>query len=66
MLYRIHPARAWLELTMLEVIGTYCIETYKLKLPYDHAHDGPEHTKELKSETSLVYKHSSFTQPYQN
>jgi len=55
-----------MELTMLVVIGTYCIESYKLKLPYDHAHDGPEHTKELKSETSLVYKHSSFTQPYQN
>jgi len=39
MLYTSHWSR--FELTTLVVIGTDCIVSCKIKLPYDHSHDGP-------------------------
>jgi hypothetical protein len=41
MLYRVHLAWARFELTMLVVIVTDCIGSYKIQLPYDHDDDGP-------------------------
>jgi hypothetical protein len=41
MLYQVHLACAGFELTMLVVIGTDCIGSYKSKLPYNHDHNGP-------------------------
>jgi hypothetical protein len=41
MLYRAHLTLAGFELTTLVVIGTDCIGSCKIKLPYDHNHDGP-------------------------
>ena len=41
-LYRVHLALVWFQLTMVVVIGTDCIDSYKShKLPYDHDHDAP-------------------------
>jgi hypothetical protein len=46
MLYRVHLAKAGLELTTLVVIDTDCI----VQLPYDHDHDGSHSRWEVGNE----------------
>ena len=41
MLYRVHPTWVGFELTTLLVLGTDCIGSNKIQLPYDHDHDTP-------------------------
>ena len=51
MLYWVHLARVGLELKTLVVIGTDCIGSCTIQLPYDHDHDGP--WREIKIQDSV-------------
>jgi hypothetical protein len=41
MLYRVHLAWLGFKLTTLVMIGTDCIGSYLIQLPYDHDHNRP-------------------------